>query len=841
MASDRQIAQLVLQVDANIAVAQRELQNLARVVRQSTGDMNTSLATSEVAHQRLGRAFGQTRIAQMELSHVVTASVDAYAAGFSPLRIMTLEMGRLAEAATFLGGSGGGGVLGKLAGFMGGPWGIAVLLGVSVLTQLIARTGGASESIGGLVEKMRQQAHQAQLNEQANRVWQNTLEGVEDALRKNKEALDKVNDAEHSQAEKTLAAAITAKLRLEAIISEASANISLARSLYEVQKARSSGPGQRGEIASLGLDTKLGALDAFESKLAKARGDLVTANQQIEEATSAVFKQAATTEDPVELIKKHYDQLIEKARQRAVAEHKVGDELIRQIATLERQKEAAVKAAQEHGRKGSGEFGKQIGFADAEAIAKAAGLTVTSGYRSTAHQAELYNDPSVRRPGNPVAAPGTSAHEGVNGKWALDIAFAPGLSAEKLKKLYGAQGVSLSAVYKEKGHFHIEGSRSQAASAESAAARAAQKQLTDDDQFARESAQLDVETLAARRQLIGGYDTQAELAAEEIEAERKGRLASIQHQLDAKQITQAQAEGLRLQVDDLAAAKEAVVAHRKYVEGLQQAAAAAAQATGFQIDDLKFADDMAKTQGAHRKLQLEILDIQYRQKEADLERLKKTIESNKDFATSIDLQNQASSIQAQIDRLPTEKAQDKSRVERGTMGPLEAYNSELPHELDQVKERLDEIKVEGLRKLNDDLVSATTKALGLKGALGDVVGMLLRLGLDVAEGAILSALHVPKRAAGGPAGAGQPIIVGDGGFPELFVPNTNGVILPRVPRINMPRAANDRGTTYNVHQSFAPNFAGNAATREEVQQMGLMAKYGAVQAIREDARRRARG
>lgn len=38
-----------------------------------------------------------------------------------------------------------------------------------------------------------------------------------------------------------------------------------------------------------------------------------------------------------------------------------------------------------------------------------------------------------------------------------------------------------------------------------------------------------------------------------------------------------------------------------------------------------------------------------------------------------------------------------------------------------------------------------------------------------------------KRASGGPVTAGMPYIVGDGGRPELFVPNVNGRILPQVP------------------------------------------------------------
>jgi hypothetical protein len=40
--------------------------------------------------------------------------------------------------------------------------------------------------------------------------------------------------------------------------------------------------------------------------------------------------------------------------------------------------------------------------------------------------------------------------------------------------------------------------------------------------------------------------------------------------------------------------------------------------------------------------------------------------------------------------------------------------------------------------------------------------------------------QIPGLAAGGPAFAGRPVIVGDGGRPEVFVPNTNGTVYPSV-------------------------------------------------------------
>jgi hypothetical protein len=909
MPNDRQISQLVLQVDAQVAVAQRSLQDLARTVQQSAVQSNAALGSTDVSigrtltsHHQLGLAFNNARIAQTELTAAVTRSVDAYGAGASPLRILTTEMGRLTEAASFLGGSAGEGVLGKMVRFLGGPWGIALLLAGSVLAKVVSSHKEAGDSVDALVQKMRKQALEAANSRDADLIWQSSIEGLIDRNEKLIDTLKKRLKAEEDLDQEQLRQAQNDNQKAKADLSQQQT----AKSNLERQLAIALKQG-----GGTGLGTNVGGptearIAALQSQISDVEQRIAVDKKAIGDTQGAILqstiavgeeegKALADLGAAADLWAKRYTaalHVIETANNNALAgstetisagfyslekamkdaasaglgsqfynardaAKELGHELASGQLTAQQYAdkmrgvaaslEDAVKAAKD-AKKGTGEFGKQIGFADAEAIAKGAGLKVTSGYRQQfghgtpghATQEDLYNDPAYNRPGNPVARPGSSAHGGVNGKWALDIAFAPGLTPEKLKKLYGEQGVSLSAVYKENGHFHIEGSRSQAAGAENAAARAAQKEKTDNDQFARESAQLDAETLAARKQLVSGYDIQADMAAAEVEAQRQAARDAIQKQLDAKQITAEQAKILSIQADDRAAAQEAVIARRELVDSLDQQAKALDQAFGFQLDDLRFADEMAKTANEHRKIQLKIIDIAYKQKEADLQHLLDTLKSNSHYAESRDLQNQAAGLQAQIDRIPTDKAHAVAVTEKGTMGPLEAYNSELPHTLDDVKKRLDEIKVEGLKQLNDDLVSATTKALGLKGALGDVVGMLLKLGLDVAEGAILSALHVPKRASGGPVTAGQPYIVGEN-QPELFIPSSSGMILPRVPRISMARAANDAGPTYNIQQTFAPNFAGNAATREDLQQMGLMAKYGAIEAVRQDARRRARG
>jgi len=66
---------------------------------------------------------------------------------------------------------------------------------------------------------------------------------------------------------------------------------------------------------------------------------------------------------------------------------------------------------------------------------------------------------------------------------------------------------------------------------------------------------------------------------------------------------------------------------------------------------------------------------------------------------------------------------------------------------------------------------------------------------------------VTLMAAGGPVSKGQPVIVGDAGRPELFVPDSNGTILPRVPGASGGTAYGGGSITINFQTMFAPTAA----------------------------------
>ena len=88
--------------------------------------------------------------------------------------------------------------------------------------------------------------------------------------------------------------------------------------------------------------------------------------------------------------------------------------------------------------------------------------------------------------------------------------------------------------------------------------------------------------------------------------------------------------------------------------------------------------------------------------------------------------------------------------------------------------------VESLRTMIKEASGPTKKYL--QGVL-DKLLEIERTGKKVPINFVMSysGKPIPERAAGGPVTAGRPYIVGDGGRPELFVPNQSGTILPSVP------------------------------------------------------------
>ena len=85
--------------------------------------------------------------------------------------------------------------------------------------------------------------------------------------------------------------------------------------------------------------------------------------------------------------------------------------------------------------------------------------------------------------------------------------------------------------------------------------------------------------------------------------------------------------------------------------------------------------------------------------------------------------------------------------------------------------------------MEDAILGAKSFKEALKGVLDELARILLRAAIlkpleGFLTGAIGGLFGVPGKAAGGSVKAGRPYIVGEGGRPELFVPNVGGEIIP---------------------------------------------------------------
>jgi hypothetical protein len=869
--ANRDVSQLLLQVDANVAVAQRNLQQLSRVVAQESGKMDVSLGKVADAHGRMTLAGNNSRIALMEVQHVARGAADQFAAGTPLVQIFSQHVAQLGQAAGYAGSS-----LGKFGAFLGGPWGIALTLATVILTKLTLGHKDAGKSVEDLVEKMRDEAGQASDNAKATEIWRHTLQGAIADVKKLTEELDNQNRSLDENTKKK-----QDQLRSDIASIQAGRDNrakQLAQAQQDLSGLRSTAIRDPEDPQFLGsqqaIARQMQLVANLRTQVAAADAAIAEAQRGIREAGFDIAeREAKALSDPLEAIRLRYDKLRDAAKAAARENDGLARSLAQTLASLNTREAKETKAYKDaHSTTNNEQSGRQVSFAEATSIARAAGLQVNSGFRSVAAQSALYNNPAVNRPGNPVAFPGASAHNGANGKWAIDIQITDGVTPRKIRKVFADQGVSLTKVLKEKGHFHVEGSRSEAAHAENEAQAAAEKAQRQEDTFVEARGRLNQELLAAQNKVVSGIDAQAKVAGDLVRADEARRDQAIRNDLaegkfgDATgKVAQARAAQLEAINHSVALAKIENIELQKEVRQIQSADQDAQQDAKFRTEALEYQDSIATTQLDHRRLQLDILDIVYQEKEAHLKSLKLLAEKNGDL-------EEANRIQGQINHLPEEKARDTDRVSRGTMDPLAAWARTVPKTAAEINEALHSIEAQGLDNLSSSITDLImgTKSLGdvfkdiSRSIIADILQMTVKMLLlravssifggpslspgswqtpsPVSFGAATPLASMPHLAGGGLIGGFGGIdnnVLSINGQPRAMVSaNEKLAIIPNASRVHIGGAANDSSPPIIVNQTFAPNFAGNAATREEVQQMGVMAKIGAIQAIREERRRR---
>jgi len=312
-----------------------------------------------------------------------------------------------------------------------------------------------------------------------------------------------------------------------------------------------------------------------------------------------------------------------------------------------------------------------------------------------------------------------------------------------------------------------------------AADHSAQDALRDSFQFDQELRRAQTDVLQALQDLAKDYVERTSIGIEILDAEKAGFDAEQRYQVALFALTKGKQGMSAEQARQLAAEYAKTDALKRQAlleeeEAQRRADVAMLIQTDFdtQKDKLDSELQLARTVKEQRNIQLQLLDLSYRQERARLEAVladEKASEAAKEDA------------RRRLLALGHTYANDRQGVINQTRSPLDQWKSDLPQSLDEVNQKLEEIAVTGLTQLEDDLASATVKALGLKGALGDVASQLIKLGLQILAsyatgGNPLGNLFGGPRALGGPVRAGSAYLVGEEG-PEIFMPSGSGRII----------------------------------------------------------------
>lgn len=226
------------------------------------GQTTRATGALTVAHRNARLSAGQQRVMYQQLGFQMQDVTASFASGINPLVILAQQGGQTAAAL-----SGLGGVAGRVATFMAGPWGAAILGATTVIGLLASRSGEA--------EKATEELGQAQ----------RTGVGAAEALAEATRALDQIT----GRTKKTAGEAkVEALLLADAYLRQAEAARVAAESAAALARARVD---ERRAEAVGGRAANFGALQqvtAAEERAIAAEKRLADLNAKIAEARQAI-------------------------------------------------------------------------------------------------------------------------------------------------------------------------------------------------------------------------------------------------------------------------------------------------------------------------------------------------------------------------------------------------------------------------------------------------------------------------------------------------------------------------------------------------------------------------
>ncbi len=253
--------------------------------------------------------------------------------------------------------------------------------------------------------------------------------------------------------------------------------------------------------------------------------------------------------------------------------------------------------------------------------------------------------------------------------------------------------------------------------------QAAEREQRYQDELARSQE----EYLAAQNDLVSSSDLRLQFEQASVEVARKKRDDDITSEVAEKKIDAAKADELREANNLAAAAKQAVLARERQNETYADVLAASQREYSLQTDIVRGQEAFAKTASDRLALALKQIDLdQQNDRDQAIHTLFDPNASDRDKTAA---GAALSSNQQRFDiQRTTARQQERS--------PLSAFADALPTTASQIKEQFEQAAVNGVGKVNDALDTSIDKMLRLHGLAGSILEDFIKLGVQMAEGAL---------------------------------------------------------------------------------------------------------
>lgn len=701
--------QEIIQSTERVRLANKSAADSFEVFRAA--GLKEAQAADEISggHQRMG-ASG------MIAEHVIRAMSDSIAAGQSPVRALTMEMGRITEMMTMYAQTTNQteGAFGRFASFMGGPWGLAVSVGVAVLTPLVAKLveGADAEDAATKAAKEHKQAIDSLIKSQDAAVMT-----ADEKLKRDWQSVD-------AERQKTIA-----------IRDTIAANLELAKSNLRGAEGQTFGAAG-GAGAGMAVAVYAGHLSDLEKQAAENKAAIAHLTNETRVAEGRYAKsQVEELSTPQGKIKRTFDRLESDAQKEQV---RTGD-VAKYTATMQElttARQAQTKRLEESQRqtkqtaRDNEQKGRPVSLNEAEDIVHSVGGRVTSRVRSTGEQQVLYDKyvayKDGRGPWAPLAAkPGTSEHE--RGQ-ALDVAKAPGMTLATLVEAFRARGVNLTERLDEGDHYHVAwGRKGKAAPTEEQLAKKREAELkkaaNDDSSYQGELASAQSRYAKAQLGLADTSEKRFEIDIVELRYAQQQKIKERADKVKAGSLTAPQAATLNKIDSDTEKAAE-TAAYRKMIQAnLDIKLAGDKREIDRQTAMLQLQDQSAQTATERRRIGLQLLALE--------ERLL-TDEANRDIASKDpERQQRGTEVLAAI------SAQHDTRVanvNRQTQTPMESYREHLTKNVSDMNEALDGVKANALDGLETGLLGIVsgTESVGsaFRKMANSIISDLARIAIE---------------------------------------------------------------------------------------------------------------